>query len=117
MVNDEDFAGGLFGRFDKDDDGQPTSSEWDDGIDSWHGEDSVNLASNNWDTDGNSSISKEGFTTQFHSAGLYDEFSTSAGMDTLADGIKQEDFSTKVFDWMDANNDDMVSRDADKWFN
>lgn len=114
-INSDEFASGLFQRFDGDRDGSLTSSEWDEEFDRWYGEQAVDLDFGQWDTDGNEMISQSEFTQQFNSVGLFDQFRTTANLDTTGDSVAQSDFAGGMFDWMDRNGDDRLGEDEINW--
>jgi len=128
-ISSQEFAAGLFTRFDADADGNLTVAEWDNGFDRWYGEQAVDLDFAAWDADGNGMLTREEFTSQYQTAGLFDQFRTKIGVDGSAttstssassetesvDGLDQESFSNGMFDWMDSNGDDDLSTDENSW--
>jgi hypothetical protein len=107
-VNEAEFADGLFGRFDADDDSGLTATEWDAGIARWYGEDAVDIDFDRWDANADGTLSSAEFRTGFRSAGLYDEFRTSANLSTTDDEIERNAFRAGVYDWMDRNRDEQL---------
>jgi hypothetical protein len=114
-INDGEFADGLFGRFDSDGDSGLTTTEWDDGIDRWYGEDAVDIDFEGWDANADATLSGEEFRTGFRSAGLFDEFRTSANLSTTDDEIERNAFRSGVYDWMDRNRDAQLDADESRF--
>jgi hypothetical protein len=105
-IDQDEFAGGLFGRFDADGDDELTPGEWEDGIDRWFADSTLDLDFARWDADGDGSVGSEEFRDGFRTTGLYDEFRASANLSTTDDEIERNAFRAGVYDWMDRNRDD-----------
>jgi Ca2+-binding EF-hand superfamily protein len=113
---ESEFASGLFERFDGNDDEALSSSEWDDGIDAWYGEEAVELDFEAWNRDDDDRLSEEEFTDSFAVSELYEDFAAEVGIENPNGGIGEDAFVGGLFDWFDADDDGEVSPGESGWF-
>ncbi|TFL17241.1 hypothetical protein [Jannaschia formosa] len=121
-VSAVEYEDGLFDLFDDDDNGALSIAEWDEGVDSWYGEARADFEVSAWDDDGDGTITEEEFNDEFTTAGLFDDFTTDAGIETVeieggdAVGVRENDFFAGLFDWFDADDDTGIVADEAGWF-
>lgn len=117
-----EYESGLFGWFDDDGDGALSVAEWDAGVDAWYGEEAVDFDVAAWDDDGDGTITEAEFSSEFATAGPFEDFTTEAGVETTAVeggdavGVAEQDFIAGLFDWFDADDDTGIVADEAGWF-
>ena len=122
MVDATEYQAGLFGWFEDDDDGTLTVSEWDEGDDAWFGEGAADFEVSAWNDDGDGTITREEFNEEYAATGLFEDFTTEAGVETVAadigdaTGVREQDFVAGLFDWFDADDDTGIVADEAGWF-
>ncbi len=102
---------GIFHIWDTSNNGELSVSEWDDAVDLWFGEADVNLAVENWDTDGNDVISPFEFMRVRGETTLLSRI----GFDTPRDVLAREDLRDGLFGIVDADGDASIGEEGDIW--
>ncbi|MFZ3585118.1 hypothetical protein ACOI1H_23725 [Loktanella sp. DJP18] len=97
--------------WDTSDDGELTVSEWDDAVDLWFGEADVNLAVENWDTDGDGVISPFEFMRVRQETSLLSRI----GFDTPRDVLAREDLGGGLFGIVDSDGNASIGEESDGW--
>jgi hypothetical protein len=108
-LNAAELGAGLFERFDDDDDGVLSVAEWDEGVDAWYGERTVNFEFANWDKDGNGVLSEAEFVEAFDREGLYTTFTTEIGAADAEAGLEEDELLGGLFDWFDEDEDEELA--------
>jgi len=83
MLDDAEFKAGIYSRWDRNNDGRLSVNEWDRGVDTWFGEDTVDLAVDNWDVDGNGIINRAEFRSAMDDVGLFAALEANRDNDDL----------------------------------
>lgn len=113
ILDDDEFGEMFYTIFDADRDDRLTVEEFDRGVDSFFGEQAVNLSIPRWDADGDGIISRDEFT---QTAGDSELFST---FDGNRDGVLESDeMEDGLFDVADGDADDELDDDEflfDEW--
>ena len=115
MIDSQEFGGGLFDRFDDDQDGYLNRNEWEQGFETWQGVDPENLEYQSWDVSGDGQLDRVEFVNGYDSAGLFDRFRTVGGYPTTAPGMTQDEFAVGTYSWMDLDEDDNLVEEENQF--
>lgn len=109
LIGFNELSSGLYGLWDADEDGELAVAEWDDAVDLWFGEQTVNLAEEAWDEDDDGIISRAEFAEGLQRTDLLARLDTVGGDSMLA----EEEFASGLFGVADADEDDLLGEDED----
>ncbi|SDY71527.1 hypothetical protein SAMN05444340_115109 [Citreimonas salinaria] len=103
---------GIYDLWDSNDDGRLTVGEWDDAIDTWLGEDTVDLQVEEWDADSDGTLSAFEFLEAMEQTNLL----ARIGLDVSEGPLTEEAFSAGLFSLGDLDDDTFLGEDEDVWF-
>ena len=112
LISRTEFVDGIYTLWDTDDDGTLSIGEWDAAVDLWFGEDAVELASEAWDEDGDGMISREELSSALAETDLFARLEDDNDADHL---LSEEEFADGIFGIADADQDMFLGEEED-WF-